>query len=59
MEIMLHDEIITRSLAILPDLGLMFAMILGLNVRFFSGLTIPIFKPSYRLQSNPSLLHPF
>ena len=59
MTIKLHDEIINLPVAMLADPSLGFAVVLGLDFVFFSGLTISISKPSYWLSSDHSRHHPF
>ena len=57
--IKLHGETINLPVAILADSSLAFAVVLGLDFLFFSGLTISMSEPSYRLHSDYSQPHPF
>ena len=57
--IQLHGETINLPVAILADSSLAFAVVLGLDFLFFSGLTISMSEPSYRLHSDYSQPHPF
>lgn len=59
MTIKQHDETINLPVAILSDPSLAFAVVLGLDFLSFSGLTISMSEPSYRLCSDHSQPHPF
>lgn len=58
MKIKLYDDIIHFPVAIIANPSLAFAVDLGLDCMFFSGLTISMSEPSCQLRSDHSgLIH--
>lgn len=55
----LHKKSITVPAVVLPSQALAYAIILGLDFIFFSGLQINVSEQKYYFQSDPSEEHPF